>query len=282
MTKDDVAWTALFVAAVRAREATRPSPLFRDGLSAVLAGREGLAWLAKSDSDPSSNYRLGSFPYLEVRTRFFDDWLLNSVREARATQVVLLGAGMDTRAFRLTWPQDLELYEIDSPELFSIKERRLQSVGASPSCGRVVVTSDLTSKGWTRRVVDAGLSKDLPTTWLAEGLFQYLTASQVRGILSSAASVSPRGSRLGAEVISKRYFSSASNRRRLQRRRLRGASWKFGIDDPVPFFRAEGWEIDETVRAVDAAIALGRWTPTGDGRVRGPPPASFVSSVRLP
>ena len=62
MGKKDVAKTALFVAAVRARENGRLNPLFRDELSSLLAGPEGLAWLAASEKDPASNYRRDSFP----------------------------------------------------------------------------------------------------------------------------------------------------------------------------------------------------------------------------
>jgi methyltransferase (TIGR00027 family) len=122
LAKRDVATTALFVAAVRARENERSHPLFQDQLSSVLAGREGLEWLAASEASPASNYHRDSFPYLEVRTRYFDDWALDVVRDSGARQLVLLGAGMDTRAFRLPWPQGFQFWEVDTPELFALKE----------------------------------------------------------------------------------------------------------------------------------------------------------------
>jgi O-methyltransferase involved in polyketide biosynthesis len=80
LAKTDFAATALFVAAVRARETERSDRLFQDELSSLLAGREGLAWLEASEVDPKSNYHRDSFPFLEVRTRYFDDWVLEAVR----------------------------------------------------------------------------------------------------------------------------------------------------------------------------------------------------------
>jgi O-methyltransferase involved in polyketide biosynthesis len=81
-----VARTALFVAAVRARENERADPLFRDELASILAGEEGRAWLKASEADPKSRYRRGRFPYLEVRTKFFDDWLPGSVSKSGSRQ----------------------------------------------------------------------------------------------------------------------------------------------------------------------------------------------------
>ena len=280
MAKAGVTNTALFVAAVRAREGARPEPLFKDELSAVLAGREGIAWLAASEVDPQSNYRRDSFPYLEVRTRFFDDWLLGSLRAAKANQVVLLGAGMDTRAFRLAWPKGVKLWEVDTHDLFSIKERRLRSAGAAPLCSRLVVESDLSKRGWSRALVGEGFSTDRPAVWLAEGLFEYLSAKAVGDILATAASLSPMGSRLGAEIISEEYMKRPTNRPAMERRRGRGAAWRFGTDDPEALFKARGWKVESKVGASEAAVAFGRWAPDRPSRA-GPPPASFVSSIRL-
>src|SRR5262249_10111827 len=71
---------------------------------------------------------------LVIRTKFFDDFLLHATREQEIRQVVLLAAGMDTRAFRLTWPPHTLLFELDQPELLTQKEQILASAGASPAC----------------------------------------------------------------------------------------------------------------------------------------------------
>jgi methyltransferase (TIGR00027 family) len=222
LPKSEIARTALFVAAVRARENERTDRLFEDELSAVLAGPEGLEWLAAAEVDPRSNYHRDSFPYLEVRTRYFDDWVVEAIQESKARQLVVLGAGMDTRAFRLSWTEGLRLFEVDTPRLFSLKESRLQSVRARPRCARITVAADLTSRDWVANLLEKGLDKGSPTVWLAEGLFQYLKGADVKQILTGAASLSPSASRLGAEVISEDYISSPTKEQLLRRRKERG------------------------------------------------------------
>ena len=285
MAKKEVASTALFVAAVRARENERPDPLFKDALSGRLAGPEGLSWLARSEADPASRYRKDGFPYLEVRTRYFDDWALAAVKESKARQLVLLGAGMDTRAFRLGWPGGFRIWEVDTRELFSLKEPRLRSAGASPRCERTVVEADLTDPDWVETLMDRGLDKDRATLWLAEGLFMYLTPPDVDEILEGAASASPVGSRFGVEIVSEDFFRRRSNWRVLETRKQGGRRWGFGSDDPRALLARHGWKVDGIVGPLEAAIALGRVPPPAGGSQGGRrsvsrPGASFVTAAR--
>jgi methyltransferase (TIGR00027 family) len=286
LTKSDVARTALFVAAVRARENERSNPLFKDQLSALLAGSEGLAWLSASEASPASNYHRDSFPYLEVRTRYFDDWTQEAVRECEAKQLVLLGAGMDTRAFRLRWPEGLRFWEIDTPELFALKEARLQSAGVRLGLERITVEADLTTGDWVRLLLDGGFKKNRPTVWLAEGLFQYLAAADVDQILEGTASLSAHGSRFGSEIISEESLQRPSRQAALQLRKDRGTPWVFGANNPEKLFLSHGWKVDGTVSALKAATAVGRWPSSQTDASRhpqagGPPGASFVSAFRV-
>jgi methyltransferase (TIGR00027 family) len=279
--RSPVASTALFVAAVRAREQERPDRLFQDDLSSLLAGPEGLAWLAESESNPASNYHRESFPYIEVRTRFFDDWALGAIEDGGARQFVILGAGMDTRAFRLSWPPGVRLLEVDTPELFALKEARLQSAGARPNCLRVVVEADLTSPDWPGLLTAAGFDKRTPTVWLAEGLFQYLTAKAVKQILDGAASLSARDSRFGAEIISADYLRSRSKAATLRTRKERGTPWVFGTNNPESIFSAHDWAVDGRASALEEAVALKRWPArNSNGSALGPSGASFVLATK--
>jgi methyltransferase (TIGR00027 family) len=285
LTRSDVAKTALFVAAVRARETERVDPLFNDRLSSLLAGPEGMAWLAASEADPASNYRRDSFPYLEVRTRWFDDWARDAVATSGARQLVLLGAGMDTRAFRLRWPEGFKVWEIDTPELFALKEARLHSAGVRAGCNRNAVEADLTSRSWVRMLQGRGFEKDQPTVWLAEGLFLYLTAVDVKQILRGAASISTKGSFFGAEIISKELLQRRAQQWALRRRKDGGIPWVFAADDPEELFRSSGWKVDRKVGALEAAKALRRLPGTRSGssgvtRSGSEPGAYFVSAKK--
>src|SRR4051812_15645650 len=91
--------TGICPSAARAKETARTAALFHDELAALMAGETGMEILRRIEAtagDPT--------PYIAVRTRFFDEYLLRAVEPS--SQVVLVGAGMDTRCFRLSWPKD--------------------------------------------------------------------------------------------------------------------------------------------------------------------------------
>ncbi len=92
-TTNPVAPTSQWMAAARARESERPDRRFDDPLAAALAGPEGFAWLESMESAARSG---GPGLYPVIRTRFFDDFLLDSCRRSRMRQVVLAAAGLDT------------------------------------------------------------------------------------------------------------------------------------------------------------------------------------------
>jgi methyltransferase (TIGR00027 family) len=80
--------------------------------------------------------------YLGVRSRFFDEFL-GSAAAAGLDQVVLLAAGLDTRAFRLGWQPGTTVYELDAPKVLQFKDRVLTEQRAQPRCQRRTVAVDL-------------------------------------------------------------------------------------------------------------------------------------------
>src|SRR2546421_8409621 len=105
---DPLAGTACMVAAAHAREDERPDHLFADPLAATLAGAPGFAYLDRLANVPT--------PYVAIRTRFFDDFLLAAVRGGGGRQGVLVAAGMDARALRPPRPPGLALFQLDQPQ----------------------------------------------------------------------------------------------------------------------------------------------------------------------
>ncbi|HEY5987547.1 MAG TPA: SAM-dependent methyltransferase, partial [Streptosporangiaceae bacterium] len=121
--------TALGVAFVRARESQRPDRLFNDPLAQAFIERApGLLPPEPTTSGelaalgPMASLGAVFYTHAVIRTRFFDDYAL-AAAGAGCRQVVLLAAGLDTRAFRLTWPDHLRLFELDLPGLLIFKER---------------------------------------------------------------------------------------------------------------------------------------------------------------
>jgi methyltransferase (TIGR00027 family) len=168
--------TASWIAAARARESERADRLFRDPYASALAGT-----LGRSALEASERASGGENQFLPIRTRFFDDVL--EAEADKLDQVVLLGAGLDTRAFRLGLPDRLRWFEIDRPDVFVQKERVLGELGAVARWQRSVVVADLTG-AWSEPLLDAGFGVGCRTTWLAEGLFFYLSAELVRNVLA--------------------------------------------------------------------------------------------------
>jgi hypothetical protein len=140
-----IAPTSRWMAAARARESERADRLFCDPLAAALAGPEGSTWLERMEVAAQAD---GPALYPVIRTRFFDDFLLDSCRRLGVRQVVLAAAGLDTRAFRLRWPSGTRLYEMDLLEVLNTKEDVIDRAGAKPNCERLTLGVDLNVATW--------------------------------------------------------------------------------------------------------------------------------------
>ncbi|WP_037851579.1 class I SAM-dependent methyltransferase [Streptomyces sp. NRRL S-340] len=198
-----VGLTALLVAAARAIETYRPDSLARDVYAEhfVRAAPACAAWPVRTHQVPDGdgNPLWGRFArYFGLRTRVLDDFLLDSVR-AGARQVVLFGAGLDTRAFRLDWPPDCVVYEIDREGVLEFKHKVLAEVSAAPKAARVTVPVDLRA-GWVAALTDAGFDTAAPSAWLAEGLLFYLPSAAETYLIDMVDRLSTPGSALAYEV----------------------------------------------------------------------------------
>ncbi|HEU5472168.1 MAG TPA: SAM-dependent methyltransferase [Actinophytocola sp.] len=194
--------TAIGVAFMRAVESRRPDRLFEDPLAEafVVAAQAVLPDSDLIQSAAAAERTLAVFgPHIAVRTRFYDDYLLAATGSG-CRQVVLLAAGLDTRAFRLAWPDGVRLFEVDLPEMTGYKEQVLAARQAEPGCARTVLDADLRAD-WPARLTEAGLRPAEPTAWLLEGLLAYLTADEVAALLTAVGSVSAPGSRLACEHL---------------------------------------------------------------------------------
>ena len=105
-----LAATARWIAAARAAETGRPDRLLEDPWAAALAGPEGEDWLGARAGSPA-------LAVMIIRARFFDDFLRRVTVPGGAGQVVLLGAGLDTRGYRLAWSGRVQMFELDQPEV---------------------------------------------------------------------------------------------------------------------------------------------------------------------
>ena len=210
MTQSDVTSgpgvTALGLAAARSVESGRPDRLIVD--------EHARALFSSADSDlpmlldwPTSDQpvteaqklHLHGSRYIGLRTRFYDDLLLTAMGQG-IHQVVLVGAGLDTRAFRLPLSDDTRLFELDQPVVLDYKDAVLAHLEASTRCDRAAVGADL-REDWTDPLLRAGFNRHQPTAWIAEGLLPYLPAASQLTLTTRISALSAAASTLSFDNI---------------------------------------------------------------------------------
>ncbi len=264
--------TALGVASSRAVETAGSKPLIRDDFAGLLVSSAGPAWarltdpeLAWLDGDEHGQrvHRLG-VDYQAVRTHFFDEYFGNAVG-AGIRQVVILAAGLDSRAYRLNWPADTAVYEIDQPKVLEYKTAILESHGAVPAARRRPVPVDLRDD-WPAALAAAGFDRTKPTAWLAEGLLPYLPSDAQDRLFEMFSALSAPGSQVAIEVFG---MNSRGNTQRWRRMRER-----LGLDvnvealtyhepdrsDAAGWLAEHGWQV-HGVNNRDEMARLGRPVP---------------------
>jgi methyltransferase (TIGR00027 family) len=225
------AGTAKWIAAARARESARPDRLFDDPFAAALAGEAGVEFLARSEAASG-----GENPFLPIRTRYFDDLLLNGA----ARQIVLLGAGLDTRAYRLPLSDGTRIFELDRGEVLEEKERILTAANAIAQSICHAVAVDLTGS-WMEPLVAAGFDSSRPSTWIAEGLLFYLSGEQVRSLLECARKLSASESVFAADVFGTGLLGQLQIQPYLRWLESERQPSPFCTDEAAGFFADCGW-----------------------------------------
>jgi methyltransferase (TIGR00027 family) len=267
-----MAKTALGMARVRAQESRRPDRLFDDPYAqAFLAAAPGafpeqpavvggLAWLGAA-----------FFFHGVIRTRFFDDYLL-AATAAGCRHVVLLAAGLDTRAFRLAWPDKVRLFELDLPEMLAFKEPVLAAQHAVPQCERVVLPADL-REDWPATLATVGFQPTRPTAWLAEGLLIYLSAEEAARLLTAVGELSAPGSQLAFEHGNIADSPLLAQARAMPAMAPFTSLWKGGLGAHAPdWLTRHGWQAHTHDRAT-LATTYGRAVPASSN-------GGFLTAVR--
>jgi methyltransferase (TIGR00027 family) len=195
--------TATGVAASRALASKQSDPLINDPFADALVKAVGLEYcnrMADGELDFSDEplfNREHMCEQIAVRTRFFDDFFTDAV-SAGIRQAVILASGLDTRAYRLPWPPDAVVFEIDQPQVIEFKSTVLESLGAAPAADHRTVAVDLRDD-WSTALRDSGFDATRPTAWIAEGLLIYLPPEAQDRLFDNITALSAPGSRLATE-----------------------------------------------------------------------------------
>jgi methyltransferase (TIGR00027 family) len=270
-TRRAVAATGLLVAAMRAEESTRDDRLFTDPFAARLAGDEGRQLLADAVAAAGQ-----ASAQIVIRTRFWDEALLR-VQAEGVSQVVILAAGMDARAYRLPWAAGTTVYEVDQPQVIAIKNERL--AGEQTRSRRVPVGIDL-ADDWPKALQSQGFTPSSKTVWLIEGLLQYIDAPAVDTLFARIDTLSAPGSVLLYDLVGETLLKAPFLQPSLQFMDKLGAPWTFGSDEPAALIEPLGWRADVT----DVAEPGSRWNrwehPAVPLDVPGVPRGYFVQATK--
>jgi methyltransferase (TIGR00027 family) len=249
---ETVSLTSQWTAAARALETERNGDkLFTDDLARELAAPRGFELLDKYGGG-------GLVEFVAIRTRYLDDAIESVLSTSDVRQVVLIAAGMDTRSFRLTWPEDVVVYEVDHADLLEEKRTRLSRLGAQPRVTRHEVGADLAGD-WLPELERAGFDRTRPTLWIPEALLFFLTEEQAGTLLRTLRTASASGSWLAVDILSRQLLKSPATQLFLSALRADGIPWLFGTDEPDQFLADTGWELRELKEPGEAGAGEGRW-----------------------
>jgi methyltransferase (TIGR00027 family) len=247
-TIQNVSDTAFMVAGFRALETERTKPLFSDPLAAKLAGDHGRKILA---TVPRTFVVAWS---VVIRTVIIDDFIQSAVAEGVDT-ILNLGAGLDTRPYRMALPSTLRWIEVDYPHVIELKEARL--VDERPSCRLDHIKLDLTDRSSRKALLPKASAHAAKILVLTEGVVPYLADGDVAELADDLRQVE----KVRYWIID--YFSPEAIRfgQKMRARFMRNAPFRFAPKDWFGFFDRRGWKPTEIRYIADEAERLGRPIP---------------------
>ncbi len=195
--------TALFVAIARALAAQRPEPLAVDPYAEVFCRAVGGSAAEVLDDETvdhpllTSGFGTPFVTFQAARTRYFDAYF-TAAAAAGVRQIVLLAAGLDSRAYRLDWQPGTVVFELDQPQVLDFKRQVLDAHGAVPKAERREIAVDLRDD-WPAALRDNGFNPTEPSAWIAEGLLIYLPAAAQEQLFSGIDSLACAGSHVAVE-----------------------------------------------------------------------------------
>ena len=194
--------TALFVAASRALEANKADPLVVDPYAEVFCRAVGGEWADLLDGKAPDHKLATEFGshfvnFQAARTKFFDTYFY-AAADAGVCQIVIPAAGLDSRAYRLAWPNGTVVFELDQPQVLEFKRDVLAGSGDAPTAERREIAVDLRDE-WPYALLDKGFDPSTPSAWLAEGLLIYLPAAAQHHLFAGIEALSAPGSHVAVE-----------------------------------------------------------------------------------
>ncbi|MGZ4509949.1 MAG: class I SAM-dependent methyltransferase [Mycobacterium sp.] len=281
-----VGYTALLVAGWRALHALSPQPLVRDDYAKVFIAASQDPYLAATLANPGTSEDEMAFPRLYgVQTRFFDDFFV-AAGAAGIRQAVIVAAGLDSRAYRLEWPQGTTVFEVDLPKVLEFKARVLNEHGAAPKARRVEVAADLRTD-WSRALEAAGFDPEGPSAWSVEGVLPYLTDEAQNTLFTRISGLSAPGSRIAIGALGSRLDHEQLEALETAHP---GVNMSGDVDfsaltyepqtDPAERLAAHGWAVEPVRNTLDLQAGYGMTPPAVDVKIDRFMRSQYITATR--
>jgi methyltransferase (TIGR00027 family) len=273
--------TAEGMALVRAIEASRPAGerICYDPIARSLIN--GIKFTVNKlfiDSGIYERIAPGAIAFITARERYFDDFLKACLSEG-LDQVVILGAGFDTRAYRIPGIEKVRVFEIDHPATQDVKLKRLKKVIDPLPDYVTFVPVDFNTQTLGERLLASGYNERGKTLFIWQGVTMYLTPEGVNSTLAFIANHSG----LGSAVIFDYFYNETLRDMKMKTvrwiLRVIGERLIFGIDEGQvePFLTERGFRDVRNVTPDD----LKRLYFTGPNAGRVIPMGVAIASARV-
>ncbi|TXT65141.1 MAG: hypothetical protein BAJALOKI3v1_130045 [Promethearchaeota archaeon] len=226
-----IPFTARLMAHYRAKESESENPLLIDPYAEHLAG--DLTDYFRTHG------RYSKMDYGIVRSHYIEEKLLKPwCHQEDESQIVLLGAGLDTKAYRFEplKKKKHHVFEVDLPSINNYKNDLLKD--EKSFCPLTRISADLSALNWMDILLKNGFQKGIPTFWIMEGLVYYLEKAKVSTLLKKINEVSAHRSRLFTDLCIPIYaeiqigpFS-------------KHFKWGLEKDKICEFFAQTGWKVE--------------------------------------
>lgn len=242
--------TALWAAAYRALEGQKPDPLFKDPFAGELAGDKGRRIAHNLKGGQTNAFSFG------IRTRFFDDTILEAVKNRGVDGVFNLGSGLDTRAYRLDLPASLHWFDVDLPDIVSYMNEKMRA--HQPRCLLERYSWDINDGASRQELLSKVGQKAKKVLVVSEGVITYFTSQQVDSLVKD----------LNALPCFKFWLHDFYSHKVIERLQKewksqfsQDAIFHFDPENWFKFFEARGWKIARWTTVIDEVRHLNRKLP---------------------
>eukprot|EP00035_Acanthoeca_spectabilis_P012814 m.232777 g.232777 ORF g.232777 m.232777 type:complete len:277 (-) comp15723_c0_seq2:90-920(-) len=251
-TRTGVSSTAVAVAYARAVESAKAFPLSHDPFASLFcppSAIEAKGGFLLDGKQTTVEMRRFLVDMLAVRTRFIDDEVIEGYCARGLRQLVILGAGLDCRAYRLAAMPELHTYEVDFPSVLRHKASVLGGVQPLMPRHPVPAVFDGTDT-WARSLQAAGYDPSTPSLWILEGLTGYLLKDELEATLTQIALLTAPKSRMVSTFLGRNSPPSTQMHR-------------FFTNDPARLLAHYGW-VSTARQMADVAREHHRTVRSGD------------------